>query len=49
MWVAVESHVPRAIRRYPMDERGIDKRWIKADGYWRRGAVGTHKTITDED
>jgi len=48
-WVAAESHVARAIRRYLMTERGIDKRWIKAAGYWRRGAVGTHETITDEE
>jgi len=48
-WVAAESHVARAIRRYLMNERGIDKRWIKAAGYWRRGAVGTHETITDEE
>ena len=48
-WVAAESHVARAIRRYLMDERGIDTRWIKAAGYWRRGAVGTHETITDDD
>jgi NADPH-dependent ferric siderophore reductase len=48
-WVATESHVARAIRRYLMSERGIDKRWIKAAGYWRRGAVGTHETITDEE
>jgi len=48
-WVAAESHVARAIRRYLMSERGIDKRWIKAAGYWRRGAVGTHETITDEE
>jgi NADPH-dependent ferric siderophore reductase len=48
-WVAAESHVARAIRRYLMSERGIDKRWIKAAGYWRRGAVGMHETITDEE
>jgi NADPH-dependent ferric siderophore reductase len=48
-WVAAESHVARAIRRYLMSERGVDKRWIKAAGYWRRGAVGTHETITDEE
>jgi NADPH-dependent ferric siderophore reductase len=48
-WVAAESQVARAIRRYLMSERGIDKRWIKAAGYWRHGAVGTHETITDEE
>jgi NADPH-dependent ferric siderophore reductase len=48
-WVAAESHVARAIRHYLLSERGIDKRWIKAAGYWRRGAVGTHENITDEE
>ncbi len=48
-WVAAETHVARAVRQYLMSERGIDKRWIKAAGYWRRGAVGTHETITDEE
>jgi len=48
-WVAAESQVARAIRRYLISERGIDKRWIKAAGYWRRGAVGAHDNITDEE
>jgi NADPH-dependent ferric siderophore reductase len=48
-WVAGESHAARSIRRHLMAECGLDKRWIKAAGYWRRGAVGTHENITDED
>jgi NADPH-dependent ferric siderophore reductase len=48
-WIAGESHVVRAIRRFLVSERGIDKRWIKAAGYWRRGAVATHESISDED
>lgn len=47
-WIAAESHVARAIRRHLMSERGIDKRWIKAAGYWRHGTVGTHETITED-
>lgn len=48
-WVAAESHVARAVRRYLMSEPGIDKRWIKAAGYWRHGTEGVHETITDEE
>jgi NADPH-dependent ferric siderophore reductase len=48
-WVAVESQSARAIRRYLVDERGFEKRWVKAAGYWQRGATGTHDTIQDSD
>jgi len=48
-WVAAESHAARAIRRYLTAECGFDKRWIKAAGYWRRGAIGAHEKITDEE
>jgi NADPH-dependent ferric siderophore reductase len=46
-WIAVESSAARAIRRYLCDERGIDKHWIKAAGYWRRNAPGRHERIDD--
>src|SRR5512146_1203066 len=42
VWVATESQAARAIRRYLTDERGLDRHWIKAAGYWQRGASGTH-------
>jgi NADPH-dependent ferric siderophore reductase len=42
VWVAAESQVARTIRRYLTDERGIDKHWVKAAGYWQRGAAGVH-------
>ena len=48
-WVAAESRSARAIRRYLTDERGVDKHWIKAAGYWQRGAIGTHDTIQDAE
>ncbi len=48
-WVAAESHAARAIRRYLIEERGLDKRWIKAAAYWRRGATAVHENITDEE
>jgi NADPH-dependent ferric siderophore reductase len=47
-WIAAESNAARAIRRYLVEERGIDKRWIKAAGYWRRNAAGQHERIDDE-
>ena len=46
-WVAVETQAARAIRRYLREERGIDKDWIKAAGYWQRGAVGAHERIDE--
>ncbi|MEO8306423.1 MAG: siderophore-interacting protein [Pseudomonadota bacterium] len=48
VWLATESHVARAIRRYFIDERGFDKGWIKAAGYWRTGAAAAHENIMDE-
>jgi NADPH-dependent ferric siderophore reductase len=48
-WIAVESHAARALRRHLTGERGVDKRWIKAAGYWQRGSTGTHDSIRDDD
>ncbi|WP_420227651.1 siderophore-interacting protein [Pigmentiphaga litoralis] len=41
-WVAAESSVAKAVRAYLVGERGLNKAWIKAAGYWRRGAEATH-------
>lgn len=49
VWIAAESHAARAVRRYLCDERGIDKHWIKAAGYWRRNAPGQHERIGDDE
>jgi NADPH-dependent ferric siderophore reductase len=46
-WVAAESLVARAVRRLLVEERGVDKHWVKAAGYWRRGVVGAHDRIED--
>ncbi len=48
VWVACESQAARAIRSYLRDERGLSKKWIKAAGYWQRGAAGAHDSISDE-
>jgi NADPH-dependent ferric siderophore reductase len=47
-WVAMESHAARTLRNYLRNERGIDKRWIKAAGYWQRGTSGTHDNLADD-
>lgn len=49
VWVALEFHAARAIRRYLREERGIEKDWIKAAAYWQRGAAGAHDRIGDDD
>lgn len=46
-WIAAETQVARAIRQYLLVERGADKQWLKAAGYWRRGATGAHERIED--
>jgi NADPH-dependent ferric siderophore reductase len=48
-WAAAESRAVRAVRAYLRDARGIDKRWIKAAGYWQRGAAGAHDRVADEE
>jgi NADPH-dependent ferric siderophore reductase len=46
-WAAAESHVARAVRHHLIAERGADKQWIKAAGYWKRGETGTHDKIEE--
>lgn len=46
-WAATETQAVRAIRRYLIEGRGFDKRWVKAAGYWQRGAVGAHVVVDD--
>lgn len=46
-WAATETQAVRAIRRYLIEKRGFDKRWVKAAGYWQRGAVGSHVVVED--
>jgi NADPH-dependent ferric siderophore reductase len=46
-WVAGETQVARALRQYLLTERSANKQWLKAAGYWRRGASGAHERIDD--
>lgn len=46
-WIACESSVARSLRNYLIGERGFDKEWIKAAGYWKHGAIATHEKHED--
>jgi NADPH-dependent ferric siderophore reductase len=43
-WVACESAIAKALRAHLVGERGANPKWIRASGYWRRGAAATHDT-----
>jgi NADPH-dependent ferric siderophore reductase len=46
-WAAGESQTAKLLRRHLLDERGLDKAFVKAAGYWKRGAVSIHETHND--
>jgi len=46
-WIACESNVARALRQLLLAERGFDKRWVKASGYWKLGNAATHDKFDD--
>ena len=45
-WVAAETAVAKQLRR-TLIERGADKRWLRAAGYWKQGAEATHDMHDD--
>ncbi|MBN3809080.1 siderophore-interacting protein [Paraburkholderia sp. Ac-20347] len=47
VWAAGEASVIRAVRAKLCNERGVDKKRIRASAYWRRGAQAAHETIDD--
>jgi NADPH-dependent ferric siderophore reductase len=46
-WVACESGIAKALRVQLLAEHRANKKWMRAAGYWRRGAVAVHDTIDD--
>jgi NADPH-dependent ferric siderophore reductase len=46
-WAATETQAARALRNHLLNERGFAKPWVKAAGYWQRGAVGSHVVVDD--
>jgi NADPH-dependent ferric siderophore reductase len=47
VWIATETRAARALRRYFVEERNLDKHWVKAAGYWQHGKSGAHEPIVD--
>jgi NADPH-dependent ferric siderophore reductase len=46
-WLACESHAARILRQILVSELGLNREWVKAAGYWKRGAAGVHETVGD--
>jgi NADPH-dependent ferric siderophore reductase len=46
-WIACESDVAKQLRRTLIADHGANPKWIKAAGYWRRGAVAVHENHED--
>jgi NADPH-dependent ferric siderophore reductase len=46
-WAAAESSVARALRTALVDGLGLSKAWVKAAGYWKRGAAAIHEPIDE--
>nr|WP_314467488.1 siderophore-interacting protein [uncultured Novosphingobium sp.] len=41
IWIAAEGAVTRALRTYVLEELGHVPQWLKASGYWVKGAADT--------
>jgi NADPH-dependent ferric siderophore reductase len=46
-WAACESLVAKALRAQLIANHGANPKWIRAAGYWRRGAVAVHDVFND--
>jgi NADPH-dependent ferric siderophore reductase len=44
-WVACESLAAKALRQQLIAAHGANPKWMRAAGYWRRGAVAVHEVI----
>jgi NADPH-dependent ferric siderophore reductase len=47
VWVAAETAVARAVRRYMVESRHHPAAWLKAAAYWTSGRAGEHEPIGD--
>ncbi len=43
IWIAGENDTVKLLRRHFVEERGHNRSWIKAAGYWRKGSAGFHE------
>ncbi|MFG1391965.1 siderophore-interacting protein [Xanthobacter agilis] len=44
-WIAAEAEVARTLKAHLLEERGHPKAWLKASGYWVRGAAGASEKM----
>ena len=47
IWIAGENETVKTLRAHLVEERGHNRSWIKAAGYWRKGSVGFHENHND--
>ena len=47
VWIAAEAEAARAARTYVVEALGHPKAWVKAAGYWIKGAEGQQTKIED--
>jgi NADPH-dependent ferric siderophore reductase len=43
-WIGCESAAAKALRAHLVGECGLNPKWVRASGYWRRGSAATHDT-----
>jgi len=43
IWIAGENDTVKLLRKHLVEERGHNRAWIKAAGYWRKGSAGFHE------
>lgn len=43
IWIAGENDAVKILRKHFVEERGHNRSWIKAAGYWRKGSAGFHE------
>jgi NADPH-dependent ferric siderophore reductase len=46
-WIACEANVARSLRQQLLAEKSLEKQWLKAAGYWKRGSSATHEKFED--
>ncbi|WP_336511226.1 siderophore-interacting protein [Agrobacterium tumefaciens] len=46
-WIACESSSAKHLRQALIAEHGANPKWIRASGYWRRGAAGAHDSFDE--
>lgn len=46
-WVAAEASVAKAVRNHLLVDRGHPREWMRASGYWIKGAEGAHQPLDD--